>query len=51
MSVGHCKSEVSSSLLRLPSRPGSCCAVIWFAYCGLFVAYVGGFKRRCCFIS
>ena len=26
------------ALFRLPSRPGSCCAVIWFAYCGLFVA-------------
>ena len=24
--------------LRLPSRSGSSCAVIWFAYCGLFVA-------------
>ena len=23
---------------RVPSRSDSCCAVIWFAYCGLFVA-------------
>ena len=22
----------AGALLRLPSRPGSCCAVIWFAY-------------------
>ena len=25
---------------RTPEASGSCCAVIWFAYCGLFVAQV-----------
>ena len=48
ISVEHAQSMPSrrpnprpGALLRLPSRPGSCCAVTWFALSGLFLL------RRC----
>ena len=35
------------ALLRLPSRPGSCCAVIWFASCGLSWLILSSQNREC----